>query len=81
LRLLGREAESGAIDTLLADVRVGIGRALAVRGEPGTGKTALLDYAKQRAARMAVLSAAGVEAESDLAFAGLHELLRPVLWP
>jgi hypothetical protein len=51
-----------------------------VRGEPGIGKSALLEYAKRRAAPMAVLSATGVEAESDLAFAGLHELLRPVLY-
>ena len=79
LRLLGREAECAAIDKLLDDARQGAGGALVVRGEPGIGKSALLDYARQRAAPMAVLSAAGVEAESDLAFAGLHELLRPVL--
>src|SRR6516165_10762967 len=79
LRLLGREAECAAIDKLLDDARQGAGGALVVRGEPGIGKSALLDYARQRAAPMAVLSASGVEAESDLAFAGLHELLRPVL--
>jgi hypothetical protein len=79
LRLLGRDAERAAIDALLEDARAGAGGSLVVRGEAGIGKTALLDYAKQRAAPMAVLSAAGVEAESDLAFAGLHELLRPVL--
>jgi hypothetical protein len=56
-----------------------VGGSLVVRGEPGIGKSALLEYARQRAAPMAVLSATGVEAESDLAFAGLHELLRPVL--
>lgn len=78
-RLLGREYECAAIDTLLANARAGAGGALVVRGEAGIGKTALLDYARQQAAPMAVLSAAGVEAESDLAFAGLHELLRPVL--
>jgi DNA-binding CsgD family transcriptional regulator len=78
-RLLGREPECAAIDTLLEDARAGSGGALVVRGEPGIGKSALLDYAAQRAAPMLVLSAAGVEAESDLAFAGLHELLRPVL--
>jgi hypothetical protein len=79
LRLLGRDPECAAIDRLLDDARAGAGGALVVRGEPGIGKSALLDYAKQRAVPMAVLSAAGVEAESDLAFAGLHGLLRPVL--
>jgi DNA-binding CsgD family transcriptional regulator len=87
--LLGRDPECAAIDGLLDDARAGIGGALVVRGEAGIGKSALLDYARQRAgpadaagrqgAPMTVLSAAGVEAESDLAFAGLHELLRPVL--
>ncbi len=52
---------------------------LVVRGEPGIGKSALLSYARQQAPPMLVLSASGAEAESDLAFAGLHELLRPVL--
>jgi len=78
-QLLGREAECAVIDRLLDAARAGAGGALVVRGEPGIGKSALLDYARQRAAPMAVLSASGVEAESDLAFAGLHELLRPVL--
>src|SRR6516162_1204614 len=79
VQLLGRERECAVIDRALADAGDGAGGALVVRGEPGIGKSALLDYARQRAAPMAVLSAAGVEAESDLAFAGLHELLRPVL--
>ena len=79
LQLLGRESERAGIDALLENARAGRSGALVVRGEPGIGKTALLDYARQQAAPMAVLSAAGVEAESDLAFAGLHELLRPVL--
>jgi predicted ATPase len=78
-QLIGREAECAAVDRLLDDARAGVGGSLVVRGEPGIGKSALLEYAKQRAAPMAVLSATGVEAESDLAFAGLHELLRPVL--
>jgi len=77
--LLGREPECAAIDKLLEDARAGAGGALIVRGEAGIGKSALLEYARQRAAPMTVLSAGGVEAESDLAFAGLHELLRPVL--
>jgi DNA-binding CsgD family transcriptional regulator len=78
-RLFGRESECAAIDRLLADARAGSGGALVVRGEAGIGKSALLDYARRRAAPMLVLSASGVEAESDLAFAGLHELLRPIL--
>jgi predicted ATPase len=78
-RLLGRERECAVIDGLLRDARAGIGGALLVRGEAGIGKSALLGYARQRAAPMRMLSAVGVQAESDLAFAGLHELLRPVL--
>jgi DNA-binding CsgD family transcriptional regulator/tetratricopeptide (TPR) repeat protein len=77
--LLGRDAECADIDRLLDDARAGAGAALVVRGEPGIGKSALLDYARRRAASMTLLSAAGVQAESDLAFAGLHGLLRPVL--
>jgi predicted ATPase len=77
-RLLGREAECAAIDRLLDDARAGSGGALVVRGEAGIGKSALLGHARQHAGPMLVLSAVGVEAESDLAFAGLHELLRPV---
>ena len=78
-RLLGRDAECAVIDRLLEDARGGAGGALVIRGEAGIGKSALLDYARRHAASMAVLSASGVEAESDLAFAGLHELLRPLL--
>jgi DNA-binding CsgD family transcriptional regulator len=77
--LLGRDHECAVIDAVVADARAGTGGALVVRGEPGIGKSALLGYARQHAAPMLVLSAVGVQAESDLAFAGLHELLRPVL--
>jgi DNA-binding CsgD family transcriptional regulator len=78
-RLPGRDQECAVIDRLLTGARAGAGGALVVRGEPGIGKSALLGYARQIAAPMPVLSAVGVQAESDLAFAGLHELLRPVL--
>ena len=78
-RLPGREQECAAVDRLLADARAGAAGALVVRGDPGIGKSALLGYARQHAPPMLVLSAGGVQAESDLAFAGLHELLRPVL--
>ncbi len=52
---------------------------LVVRGEPGVGKSALLDYLAGRAAGCRVVRAAGVESEMELAFAGLHQLLAPVL--
>jgi DNA-binding CsgD family transcriptional regulator len=52
---------------------------LIVSGEPGIGKTALLRYAQEQASGMRVLRARGVEAETELAFAGLHELLGPVV--
>jgi hypothetical protein len=50
-----------------------------VRGEPGIGKTTLLRYAIGRAEGMRVLRARGVETEAELPFAGLHELLQPVV--
>jgi DNA-binding CsgD family transcriptional regulator len=78
--LLGRERECAVIDRLLADARGGVGGAVVVRGEAGIGKSAMLAFAvRQAMPGMLVLRADGVEAESDLAFAGLHGLLRPVL--
>ena len=50
-----------------------------MRGEAGIGKTALLAYAAERASDMTVLAVTGVEGESDLAFAGLHGLLLPIV--
>jgi DNA-binding CsgD family transcriptional regulator/tetratricopeptide (TPR) repeat protein len=78
-RLRGRDAETAALDRLLDDVRAGDSRALVLRGEPGVGKTALLDYVQDRAPECRVLRAAGVESEMELAFAGLHQLCGPVL--
>lgn len=76
--LRGRTAERAVIDSALNGARSGRGTALVVRGAPGIGKTALLRYAEERAGGMRVLRAVGVEAESEVAFAGLHQLLRPV---
>jgi hypothetical protein len=52
---------------------------MVVRGEPGIGKTALLDYAAGRALGFRVIWARGVESEMELAFAGLHQLCAPML--
>jgi DNA-binding CsgD family transcriptional regulator len=60
-------------------VRAGEGRALVVRGEPGVGKTVLLDYLAGRATGCLVARAAGVQSEMELAFAGLHQLCAPML--
>jgi DNA-binding CsgD family transcriptional regulator len=67
------------LDQLINAVRAGGSRVLVVRGEPGVGKTALLDYLAGRAAGCRVVRAVGVESEMELAFAGLHQLLAPVL--
>jgi predicted ATPase len=64
---------------LIESVRVGESRALVLRGEAGVGKTALLNYACNRASGCRVLRAAGVQSEMELAFAGLHQLCAPML--
>ena len=75
--LIGRSSEQNRLDELLDAARAGRSGALVVRGEPGVGKTCLLDYAAC-ADSFRVLRTLGVESESDLAFSGLGELLRPV---
>jgi len=60
-------------------IRAGTGASLLLIGDAGVGKTALLRYAADRAGGLRVLAAQGVSAESSLPFAGLHELLGPVL--
>src|ERR1700678_278369 len=77
--LTDRRAECGVLDQLVNAVRAGGSRVLVVRGEPGVGKSALLDYLAGRAPGCRVVRAAGVESEMELAFAGLHQLLTPML--
>ncbi|MEV6167423.1 AAA family ATPase [Streptomyces sp. NPDC051954] len=77
--LPGRTAELELIDSLLTgDGPVGSG--LLLRGEPGVGKTALLDAAGARAANlgMRVLRASGTEFEAGIAFSALHQMLYPL---
>ncbi|HEX4358965.1 MAG TPA: AAA family ATPase [Pseudonocardia sp.] len=77
--LRGRRGEREVLDRLLDAVRAGQSRTLVVRGEPGVGKTALLDYLTTRATRLRVVRAVGVQSEMELAFAGLHQLCAPML--
>ncbi|MFI1848900.1 ATP-binding protein [Streptomyces sp. NPDC020480] len=77
-RLAGRAAERAVLAELLDGVRSGAGRVLVLRGEPGVGKSALLRHAAECAAPAKVLRATGAEPETGLAFAVLHQLLRPV---
>ncbi len=77
--LTGRQAECGVLGRLAAAVRAGESRALVVRGEPGVGKTALLEYLADQASGCRVVRAAGVQSEMELAFAVLHQLCAPML--
>src|ERR671924_879161 len=76
---LDRTSERDALDRLLAQVREGQSAVLVVRGEAGIGKTALLRYAARHAAGFRVTQVAGVEAEMELPFSGIHQLCAPVL--
>lgn len=78
--LFGRERERALIRRVLDDIQGG-GRAMVIEGEAGIGKSALLSeaIAVARDREMLVLGATGVQSETNLPFAGLHQLLRPVL--
>ncbi|RJQ70509.1 hypothetical protein D5S17_29135 [Pseudonocardiaceae bacterium YIM PH 21723] len=76
--LLGRDEQRTRIDGMLRAARRGESAALVIIGEPGIGKTALLDYAVSQAADMIVLSACGTQAEQALPFAALADVLRPL---
>ena len=76
--LRGRRRERKVLQRLLEGVRTGESRALVLRGEPGVGKTALLEYVVERAPGR-VMRAAGVQSEMELAFAGLHQLCSPMM--
>ena len=78
-RLTDREGEREVLDRLVDAVRAGESRVLVIRGDPGVGKTVLLDYVAERAGGCRVARAAGVHSEMELAFAGLHQLCAPML--
>jgi DNA-binding CsgD family transcriptional regulator len=81
IALIGRDEESRALFERMAAARAGAGGAVLLRGAPGIGKTTLLDAVRAHAASagLHVLSTTGVQSETHLPFAGLHQLLQPVL--
>ena len=77
--LLDRLPERAALSQLLDGARAGRSGVLVMHGEPGVGKTALLEYAIESAAGLRVVRVAGVESEMELAFAALQQLCAPML--
>src|SRR4051794_1778991 len=77
--LIGRHDERELLDQLVATARQGLSATLVVIGEPGVGKTALIDATVSAASDFLVLRVTGVESEKELAFGTLHRLLTPYL--
>jgi hypothetical protein len=76
---MDRYAEKQALHHVLDKVQAGMSGALVLRGEPGVGKSVLLDYAVERAAGLQVVRTVAVESEMALGFAAVHQLLVPFL--
>ena len=79
LQLLGRERERGALDRLLDAARDGRGGVLVMRGEPGVGKTALLEYAIEAGREFRIVRTSGVQAEMEFPYAAAQQLCSPIL--
>jgi DNA-binding CsgD family transcriptional regulator len=77
--LLGRQRERAALDRLLEAARASHGGVLVVHGEPGVGKTALLEYAVEAGQGFRVARTSGVEAEMELPFAAAQQLCSPFI--
>ncbi len=77
--LLGREREVESLSRLIGGARLGTGGALVLRGEPGIGKTALIDHVVARAHGVRIMRSVGMESEMELPFAALQQLCSPVL--
>src|ERR687897_1446098 len=78
-QFLDRRRERKRLDALLSDARAGRSAVLVLRGEAGVGKTALLRYIARQPSGSRVAQIAGVEAEMELPFAGVHQLCAPML--
>ena len=77
--MLGRQPEREVLERLLEAARGGHGGVLVVHGEPGVGKTALLEYAVEAGRAFRVARTVGVEGEMELAYAALQQLCSPIL--
>jgi len=77
--LLGRQRERVVLERLLDTARNGHGAVLVVHGDPGVGKTALLQYAAEAGRDFRVVRTAGVEGEMELDYAALQQLCSPLL--
>jgi DNA-binding CsgD family transcriptional regulator len=77
--LLGRQRPLAVLERLLATARAGHGAVLVVHGEPGVGKTALLEHTVDAALDFRVIRAAGVEGDEELDYAALQQLCSPIL--
>src|SRR5580704_9613266 len=75
--VLDRELERGQIDRVLDLARQGRSAALVLQGEPGIGKTTLLDYAVESGRDFETVRVLGIESEAELGFAALHQLVLP----
>jgi DNA-binding CsgD family transcriptional regulator len=77
--VIGRRAECDALRAVLASARRGLSAALVLRGEPGIGKTALLEHAIASAPDFRALRATGIECEMEIGFAALYQLVQPLI--
>src|SRR5579864_3250944 len=77
VQLLGRQRECAVLDRMLESARDGQGGVLAIYGEPGVGKTALLESGIEAGSDFRIARTSGVEGEMELAFAALQQLCSP----
>ncbi|OBH53785.1 LuxR family transcriptional regulator [Mycobacterium sp. E2479] len=77
--LINRRTECTLLDGVLQAVRSADSRVLVLHGDPGVGKSALMDYVASRAAGYRLVRAAGIESEMELAYAALHQLCAPLM--
>ncbi len=77
--LVGRRREREVLERLLQSAAGPRGAVLVVHGEPGVGKTALLDFAVEAAAGFRIVRTVGVQSEMELPFAAVQQLCAPIL--